>query len=513
MQDLVNQALGLHRAGRLEEAEAIYKKVLAEEPKHPAALARLAILLGQKNLPIESFNYFTQAIEVIPNEFDLLVQGADIAAQAGENQAAEAWLSKAIVLNPNEPSLKEKLVGVFIGNHKEKQALELVKEVIKLNPQSANAYNLKGLALCRLGDTDKGYKGFQKAVKMNPGQLGALRNLLTYGKGKKEPLLDQIVPQLEQQLRQPNMAPATKLNVAYIVSMYYDKQKMPQQMFKYLKLGNDLTRNTYQYQHQDTVALFEQMKQAFSPEFIKFCQGKGLDDVSPIFILGMPRSGTTLIEQILSSHSKVEAEGEITDLNQALEDQSAILFNPDTSNEDKLAACIKVGEAYLAAVRSRNNAPMFTDKLPYNFISVGAIAVALPNAKIIHCTRDALETCFSIYKQNFSGAHMYKNDLKELGQYYKAYEDLMAYWNEVLPDQVYEASYEKMVDYSESEIPTLVERCGLEMEAACLGFHKNKRAVRTASVAQVRQPIYKDAKKASTPYKDMLAPLVDALQA
>ena len=149
--------------------------------------------------------------------------------------------------------------------------------------------------------------------------------------------------------------------------------------------------------------------------------------------------------------------------------------------------------------------------MPYNFIFVGLIASAMPNAKIIHCTRDPIETCFSIYKQNFSGNHPYTNELTELGQYFNAYQDLMNYWEELYEGQIYEANYERMVDQSETEIPKLIEFCGLEMEDACMGFHKNKRAVRTASVAQVRQPIYKDAKKASSPYAEMLKPLIETI--
>jgi len=142
---------------------------------------------------------------------------------------------------------------------------------------------------------------------------------------------------------------------------------------------------------------------------------------------------------------------------------------------------------------------------------LGLIAMALPNAKIIHCTRDSLETCYSIYKQNFSGSHAYTNDLVELGQYYTLYQSQMAHWNELFGEQVYEANYEKMVENSEQEIANLLAYCDLDVESQCLEFHKNKRAVRTASVAQVRQPIYKDAIKASTPVAKYLQPLRDVL--
>ncbi|WP_197479764.1 sulfotransferase, partial [Oleiphilus sp. HI0132] len=154
----------------------------------------------------------------------------------------------------------------------------------------------------------------------------------------------------------------------------------------------------------------------------------------------------------------------------------------------------------------------FTDKMPYNFMFVGLILTVMPNAKVIHCTRDPLETCFSIYKQNFSGSPAYTNDLTELGQYYIAYKDMMKHWQNLFGDRIYEANYEAMVDNSEHQINNLLAFCHLEPEGGCFEFHKNKRAVRTASVAQVRQPIYKDAKRASAPYEKYLAPLIEVLQ-
>ncbi len=509
MQAQFNQASAYHKSGQLDQAEAIYRELLVSEPGHPALLARMATLMQQKHQPGEALVYIEQAIKASSGDPQLLHQGFQIASQAGRNDLAERWLRPILEQQPENGELIEQLAGVLIGNHKEKEALSLLKEAIKTKPQSASAYNLKGLAMSRLGDSEKGYKNFQKSVKLNPGQLGAVKNLLTYGKGKKEPILDQLIPQLEQKLRQKGLPAVAMMNMAYVVSMYYEKKKVAKKAFEFLKMGNDINRRSYQYAHSDTVNHFEQIKQAWNGELRDAMKEKGIADASPIFILGMPRSGTTLIEQILSSHSKVEAEGEILDLKAAFEPESKGLFSRDTS--DKVSANIRAAKNYIESVRQRNQAEFFTDKLPYNFIMIGLIALAMPNTKIIHCTRDPVETCFSIYKQNFSGTHPYKNDLKELGAYYNEYQSLMTHWNELLPGRIYEANYETMVDNSEAEIARLLEHCGLEMESACLGFHKNKRAVRTASVAQVRQPIYKDAKKASSAFTEMLKPLIDTL--
>jgi hypothetical protein len=302
------------------------------------------------------------------------------------------------------------------------------------------------------------------------------------------------------------------MNIAYVLSMYFEKIKNSAKTFHYLKLGNDINRSSYQYSHEQTLLQFKALKNTFSKELKHAFEQKGLTDSSPIFILGMPRSGTTLIEQILSSHSSVGAEGEITDLKDNFEKYADIL-NDHLPLSEKVEKCIEVCKAYLGSVRKKQTASMFTDKMPYNFMLVGLIALALPNAKIIHCTRDPLETCFSVYKQNFSGSHAYTNELTELGQYFCEYQKMMTHWNTLFAGHIYEANYENMVADSESEIIKLLDFCGLESESACFEFHKNKRAVRTASVSQVRQPIYKSALKASAPYEKQLQPLINALKA
>jgi hypothetical protein len=184
----------------------------------------------------------------------------------------------------------------------------------------------------------------------------------------------------------------------------------------------------------------------------------------------------------------------------------------DQTEMAAVSDCLATVKLYLDRVRARHSSTFFTDKMPYNFMFVGLIALALPKAKIIHCTRDPLETCFSIYKQNFSGNHAYSNDLEGLGQYYNLYKTLMSHWESLFCEQIFEANYERMVENSELEIEKLLDYCNLDSEPTCFEFHKNKRAIRTASVSQVRQPIYKDSIKASAPYLEYLKPLIEVLE-
>jgi len=509
MQAQFNQAVTFHKAGNLKAAEDIYRQLLSIQPDHPVVNARLATLLQQSKRLVDSLPFFACAIEGLPSEVELIMQAVALANQLGETKQAESWLRAVLIQQPKHALACEQLAGVLVANHNETEALDWAKQSIKLNPQNANAYNLKGLALSRLGETEKGYKCFQKAIKLNPGQLGVIRNLILYGKGKKEPTLEALIPQLESQLAR-GLPDQAKMNIAYILAMYYEKADAAKG-FSYLKLGNDCNRKGYHYDHLETVAMFSSLTKGLGQDLKLAFEGAGLSDASPIFILGMPRSGTTLIEQILSSHSRVEAEGEMEDLRQSFELSSDHILNLGLDVSQRVTACIDVVNRYLSGVKARQKAQFFTDKMPYNFMMLGLIAMALPNAKIIHCTRDPLETCYSIYKQNFSGSHAYTNDLVELGQYYTLYQSQMTHWNELFGAQIYEANYEKMVENSEQEIANVLAYCGLEVEPQCLEFHKNKRAVRTASVAQVRQPIYKDAMKASTPVAKYLQPLRDVL--
>lgn len=505
MQQLLQQALAAQQRRDFQQAESIYQQLLQQTDGHPAIEAHYAALLCQTRRAREALPYLKRAIDGLPDEQTVLQQGIQIASQLGEHQLALDWLRRLISRVGEQGPLLEQLAGIQIACHEEEEALKTLKKLLKLMPKNANAQNLKGLALCRLGDTEKGYKCFQKSVQANPGNLGALRNLLTYGKGRKEPLLDQVMPQLQKHLNQPGLDAQSKMNIGYILALYFDK-KQPAESFAYLSMANSLNRQQYTYQHAATQRMFENLMDAFDASFIDAAKTLALDSPAPIFILGMPRSGTTLIEQILSSHSKVEAQGEIEDLRKSFEKEGDGLFPPKHIDE-RVAAGRRVCQSYLDAVSERHSAPHFTDKMPYNFMLIGLIASLMPNAKIIHCTRDPIETCFSIYKQNFSGSHAYSNDLEELGQYFNAYQSLMAVWQQRFPGCIYTVNYEALIQSPDSEISNLLHFCGLDTEPACLAFYKNKRAVRTASVAQVRQPLYKDAMKASAPYITQLEPL------
>ncbi len=229
----------------------------------------------------------------------------------------------------------------------------------------------------------------------------------------------------------------------------------------------------------------------------------------------MPRSGTTLVEQILASHPDVYGGGELGDLKRII--TSYFGMEDDTGFADKIRQTeseyfIGAGDEYVTSVRNHFNTDKFiTDKMPGNFKFIGMIRLMLPNAKVIHCRRDPLDTCLSIFKNYFSKSHYYAYDLTELGKYYNLYRDLMKHWHSVLPDFIYDIQYEDVVADQEKQSRALLEHCGLEWDDACLEFHRTDRPVMTASASQVRRPIYKDSVQSWKRYENWLAPLLDVL--
>jgi tetratricopeptide (TPR) repeat protein len=284
--------------------------------------------------------------------------------------------------------------------------------------------------------------------------------------------------------------------------------------FGYLLEGNALKRRQIDYDEARVLGEFTRIRTVFSRELMAARGGVGHNSALPVFIVGMPRSGTTLIEQILASHPQVFGAGELTDIGDA-----AARLNGAAGCFPEIVASLpdevlhQLGARYIDAARARAaTADRITDKMPLNFLYVGLIHLVLPNARIIHASRDPLDTCLSCFATLFTGEHRVAYELGELGRYYRAYQGLMEHWARVLPRGVLlEVEYEDVVADLERQARRIVAHCGLEWDAACLGFNGSKRPVRTASATQVRQPIYHSSVGRWRAYGDLLKPLMEAL--
>ncbi|MCG8490932.1 MAG: sulfotransferase, partial [Sneathiellales bacterium] len=279
--------------------------------------------------------------------------------------------------------------------------------------------------------------------------------------------------------------------------------------------ANDLHRTSYNYSVEDDLALMRGMKEVVTKEFLDKNAVQSKAKPNPIFIFGMPRSGTSLVEQILASHSKIHGAGELYFFEQVvyhdIKKGKSVLPHVALS-EFQAESFPPLATHYMDKLRKLSaKMPFITDKMPRNFLYVGLIRLLFPNAILVHCTRQPEDSCLSIYKKYFVGKQYFAYNLEELAHYYNGYLDLMQYWNALLPGEILEISYEDMVADVETHSRRLIEHCGLDWEEACLHFHKTKRAVNTASTAQVRQPIYSSSVQAWKKYEKELEPLTSIL--
>jgi hypothetical protein len=283
--------------------------------------------------------------------------------------------------------------------------------------------------------------------------------------------------------------------------------------------GNRIRRNSIKYASKEMTAHVRRSKALMTREFFAQRPGYGAAAIDPIFIVGLPRAGSTLLEQILSSHSQVEGTMELPDIPAIAKTLSGVTGKSQGSNYPEALAtltgeeCRALGEQYMSQTRiqRKTEAPHFIDKMPNNFAHIGLIHLALPNAKIIDARRHPLACCFSGFKQHFARGQNFTYGLEDIGRYYRDYVELMAHFDAVLPGRIHRVIYESMIADTESEVRRLLAYCELPYEEACLRFYENQRAVRTASSQQVRQPIFSDAVDHWRHYEPWLAPLKDAL--
>ena len=286
----------------------------------------------------------------------------------------------------------------------------------------------------------------------------------------------------------------------------------------FLLKATDLKRSSFDYSISESREEFDKIKEVFSVDFFSNHRNTGSPDQTPVFVLGMPRSGTSLTEQILASHAEVYAAGEIDDLAIVYEllskpvDQEPVITFPDGLNRLDDQAFTDSGNRYVQRIRRYSgDARFIIDKMPHNFMRIGFIKAILPNARIIHCTRNPMDNCLSIFKTYFGERHRYSYDLSELGQYYRMYLELMDHWKATLPDFVYDLNYEELVKSPEEQVRKLLQHCGLPWDNACLDFHQTRRRIGTASNTQVIRPIYDSSVNLWERYAKHLDPLKNAI--
>ncbi len=455
------------------------------------------------------------ALSIYPKYADPYHLLGGIALQMDKYTEAVMLFEKALSIAPEAPiSLNNYSIALkFLNRHEE--ALTAINKSLRLKPNYHEALNNKGSVLTVLGKMEESIPFFEKSVKANPLFGKAYYNIATGHKFKAGDKFSKLMTSAEARISE--MTETDQMNLHFGLGKYYEDIKEYKTGFKHYLKGNKLKRDSLDY----TVESAENMMRKLEQVFPVGGEWKDRSDVGsqselPIFVLGAPRSGTTLTEQILASHPDVFGAGELKLLNVAangLTVNNNGFFPTEADVLPKFEAEVRRrGDVFVDELRKYDpKAKHVTDKMPQNFRYIGLIHMLMPKAKIIHCRRNPVDTCLSNFRILFGEKMEYTYDLEDVGRYYLAYDRLMKHWEKVLPGRFLTVQYEDVVADVEGQARRLIDYCGLEWDDACLDFHKTKRNVHTASSTQVRQPIYNSSVGRYERYGELLKPLLDTL--
>jgi tetratricopeptide (TPR) repeat protein len=507
----------LQQDRRFEEAEHALRKAIQQNPRYVEAHNNLAQLLSSQSNELEALRILGDALKFAPTNVQTLLLTARIQLRRNNLQAAEQATRLALKEKPELPEALTLLGQVLHETDRYDEAIDVLDRALKKAPDSPEALNFYGVALKSVGRLDEAREYILKALKLNDAMYGAyanLNDLVDFSEGVGEQLFNRMEAIFES-AKNPQADPFLALHFAYAKAL--DDRGQHEKALEHYVIGGKMKRAQLDYKESETHGFFESIKAAFPKEAFENRQFQGLDDDRPVFIVGMPRSGSTLVEQILSSHPDVYGAGEVKYLARAL-GQLRDRFPSLPKYPDMMA---KITPAQLditaknyqrALAQGAGEAKKITDKLLTNYFFLGLINLLFPNAKIIHTRRDPVDTCLSGFTKLFKDDMPHSYDLGELGRYYGKYRELIEHWETVLPNGfMTTVVYEDVVADTEKEAKRLIKFLGLPWDAKCVDFHKSDRPVKTASVAQVRKPIYNTSVKRWKKYGGGLQPLVDAI--
>jgi len=513
LEPLNNLGALLLEEDRVPEAEAELKKALQLNPEFPESICNLGGVHLAREEHEQALQHYRRALTMRPIYVEAQM-GVAKTLQALENiDDAELAAIRAIQFDEGNPKAHALLAGIHTEMSKPSLAETEYERALSIKPDSNDALLGLGQLCTENGQLDRARELFQLALSLKPDNIAARIQLVQNDKVKADD--ENFKALLAEADRMSEYSDNRRLSLHFALGKCYDDIKDYDKAFPHYLAGCKLKRERFDYDPEAAAKQFAELKDIFSQGFIDGLRGSGVPSALPIFVLGMPRSGTTLTEQIIASHPDVFGAGELPDLLRVAHRKT----HPDTTTfPDNLryldAETLRAwGKEYLDCLQQRApDAKHITDKMPANFFAVPLIHLMLPNAKIIHVNRNPVDTCLSCYTRLFHRKQEHTYDLAELGRYYADYARMMTHWRTVLPpDAFYDVQYEDIVADQEQEARKLLEFCGLEWNDACLNFHKTERQVRTASVIQVRQPIYKSSVERWRKYEKFLGPLLAEL--
>ena len=553
---LSNLGLVLRVRGQHDAAADALRAALRLQPDFPDALSNLGLVLQDQGRRAEAADAFRAALRLDPGHADARRNLDDLLQPPGRLAEALATRRESVRGDPGNAQLRNELGRLLLAAGQADEALPHLREAVRLRPDFPEAHRNLGLAQQRLNHVREAMDSFRAALHVNPAHAGA-RNCLALalqaqgriheaitefqGTLRHEPNDSQAIFSLcqlaadgfhrvdaEEVRRVRELAARTDLpldaqcRLHFALCLLFDRAGGWDEAFAHARCANELRQEIdrrcgLDFDPDAQRQLVDRLCETFTPAYFARTRHFGVSSDLPVFILGMMRSGTTLAEQILASHPQVHGAGELNDLGALCETGlpkrlAAVEGYPGYVTRLDAATAGAAAEEHLNRLRRLGaGAARVIDKTPTNFLYLGVIATLYPHARVVHCRRDPIDTCLSIFFQNFGASFPFKYDLRHLGRYYREYERLMTHWAAVLPVPVFELRYEELTAEPETISRRLVDFCGLDWDERCLRFHETQRTVWTASQAQVRQPVYRRGVGRWKHYETHLQPLLAEL--
>ncbi len=613
----LDQALEHHKAGRLEEAEAAYRELLAREPEHADARHLLGILSAQRGDPQGAVALIEQAIERAPAIPDYHHNLGEAYRALGAFDQAIAAYEHALALNPDRPATHYNLGNARQAQGRLEEAIAAYRRVLALKPEEAEAHRALGNALHESGQLDEAVDAYRQAIALSPGHADAHHSLgiVLQEQGKMREAMDRHrkaieldphfaeahnnlgtvlqdhgdletaisfhrravalkpdyaqahyslgcalrsqgrlqeaiaayrqtievepryttahlslalsqkydtvghhdVVRMQELMNDPILSEHDVANLHFALGKIHDDCELYEEAFAHYRRANQIKGKASRFDPEKLINFIDRVIHTFDVELVIQRSSYGSDSELPVFILGMPRSGTTLVEQIVSSHPQVHGAGELTRIREIVENMVRWFGGrqgyPECAVHLDSSSTKILSQDYADYIHQfvDNQTLRITDKRPFNFLYLGIIAILFPESRVVHCLRDPLDTCLSGYFQYYEGWNDCAYDLSHIGLFYRQYERLMAHWRDVLSLNMHTIQYEKLIEEPEKEAKKLVDFLGLPWDSRCLSFNENKRAVKNLSAWQVRQPVYRTSIQRWRHYEKHLGPLKAAL--